>query len=75
MHGLKHSINKELDSRPSVSGFNTPEVIVLYHVLGIKHPLTVQGSKGITVNWQRNIGVANGKIRDSPRRQDPCLKI
>lgn len=56
MHGLKHSINKELDSRLSVSGFNTPEVIVLYHVLGIKHPLTVQGSKGITVNWQRNIG-------------------
>ena len=31
----------------------------------IHHPYSFQ--------WQ--VGVANGKIRDSPRRRDPCLKI
>ena len=28
-----------------------------------------------TVSCYLTLGVANGKIRDSPRRRDPCLKI
>lgn len=37
VYGLKYSINKELDFRLSVLGFNIFEVIVLYYVLGIKY--------------------------------------
>ena len=32
------------------------------------------GLKG-TIYHVTTLGVANGKIRDSPRRRDPCLKI
>ena len=34
-----------------------------------------EGAAGAILRWISFEGVANGKIRDSPRRRDPYLKI